>query len=119
MKKSIFNFLIGAAVIVSFTLGTTGSTKYSVLPGNKTTLFNDLQQKKDTATKKTVYTCPMHAEVIQDKAGKCPKCGMKLDKKVVSAAVYTCPMHTEVLQDKMGKCPKCGMDLVKKEPSKK
>jgi hypothetical protein len=24
------------------------------------------------------YTCPMHPEVVQDKPGKCPKCGMNL-----------------------------------------
>jgi len=24
------------------------------------------------------YTCPMHPEVISDKQGKCPKCGMNL-----------------------------------------
>jgi membrane fusion protein, copper/silver efflux system len=28
-----------------------------------------------------VYTCPMHPEVISDKPGKCPKCGMDLVKK--------------------------------------
>ena len=27
------------------------------------------------------YTCPMHAEVVQDKPGDCPKCGMKLVEK--------------------------------------
>ncbi len=27
------------------------------------------------------YTCPMHPEVMSDKAGKCPKCGMDLVKK--------------------------------------
>jgi hypothetical protein len=27
------------------------------------------------------YTCPMHAEVVQDKPGKCPKCGMNLVPK--------------------------------------
>jgi rubrerythrin len=27
---------------------------------------------------KTVYTCPMHPEVRQDRPGKCPKCGMTL-----------------------------------------
>lgn len=27
---------------------------------------------------KKQYTCTMHPEVIQDKPGKCPKCGMDL-----------------------------------------
>jgi hypothetical protein len=31
---------------------------------------------------KTVkYTCSMHPEVLQDKPGECPKCGMKLVEK--------------------------------------
>ena len=36
--------------------------------------------KTDTAAKK-VYTCPMHPDVISDKPGKCPKCGMALVEK--------------------------------------
>ena len=31
---------------------------------------------------KTIYTCPMHPEVISDKSGKCPKCGMDLVRKI-------------------------------------
>lgn len=27
------------------------------------------------------YTCPHHPEVVQSTAGKCPKCGMKLEHK--------------------------------------
>jgi ABC-type oligopeptide transport system substrate-binding subunit len=27
------------------------------------------------------YTCAMHSEVTQAKAGACPKCGMKLEEK--------------------------------------
>ena len=27
------------------------------------------------------YTCSMHPEVVQDKPGDCPKCGMKLVEK--------------------------------------
>jgi len=27
------------------------------------------------------YTCPMHPDVVSDKPGKCPKCGMDLIEK--------------------------------------
>jgi len=36
---------------------------------------------------KTVYTCPMHPEVEQDRPGNCPKCGMALEPKEVGAEV--------------------------------
>src|SRR4051812_13102024 len=29
----------------------------------------------------TVYSCPMHPEVQSDKPGRCPKCGMPLQKR--------------------------------------
>ncbi len=28
------------------------------------------------------YTCPMHPEVLSDRPGKCPQCGMNLEKKM-------------------------------------
>ena len=65
------------------------------------------------------YTCPMpeHADVALDKPGKCPKCGMNLVPKNISAIKYVCPMKedAEVTSDKPGKCPKCGMKLVEKK----
>ena len=36
---------------------------------------------RKSAEGKVMYTCPMHPEVIQDKPGKCPKCGMNLVEK--------------------------------------
>jgi FtsP/CotA-like multicopper oxidase with cupredoxin domain len=32
---------------------------------------------------KTIYSCPMHPEVVSEKPGKCPKCGMTLEKKTM------------------------------------
>jgi hypothetical protein len=40
----------------------------------------ETKMNKDTGTTtQTVYTCPMHPEVRQNKPGNCPKCGMKLE----------------------------------------
>jgi len=75
------------------------------------------QHTKDSV----VYTCTMHPEVVSDKPGKCPKCGMDLVQKKIKVEmkkVYTCTMHPDVISDKPGKCPKCGMDLVEKKPVK-
>jgi P-type Cu+ transporter len=63
----------------------------------------------------TVYTCPMHPEVRQDRPGACPLCGMALEP--VTAAVprtrltYVCPMHPEIVRSEPGTCPICGMAL--------
>ena len=70
------------------------------------------------------YTCPMpeHSDVVMDKPGKCPKCGMELvAKKKEPVIKYTCPMpeHSDVVMDKPGKCPKCGMSLVPMKSDKK
>ena len=68
------------------------------------------------------YSCPMseHADVVMDKPGKCPKCGMNLVEKKSSPIKYVCPMKedSDVISDKPGKCPKCGMNLIKKTESK-
>jgi Cu+-exporting ATPase len=34
---------------------------------------------------KVIYTCPMHPEVQQEHPGNCPKCGMALEPKTVTA----------------------------------
>jgi hypothetical protein len=67
--------------------------------------------KSDTS--KYLYTCTMHPEVMKEKPGTCPKCGMTLVKKKVDK-IYTCTMDPDVVSDKPGNCPKCGMELVEK-----
>ena len=36
---------------------------------------------------KSIYTCPMHPEIEQDHPGDCPKCGMALEPKTVTAGM--------------------------------
>ena len=74
-----------------------------------------LPEIKDTIQAK--YTCSMDTDVISNKPGKCPKCGMELTE----VKTYGCSMHPEVVSDKPGKCPKCSMELteVKKQSAAK
>jgi ssDNA-binding Zn-finger/Zn-ribbon topoisomerase 1 len=82
--------------------------------------------KIDTTIHATYYSCPKHPEVITQKPGKCPKCGMALaisskeQMKQATLKNYTCPVHLDVVSHDPGKCPKCGrkMDLSAKEQMK-
>lgn len=90
---------------------------------------------EENKNKTQQYTCPMHPEVISDRPGSCPKCGMKLVEKGSekqmetnhshhnssqtkeysdgkSGNFYTCPMDPDVIKEDSGDCPKCGMKLV-------
>jgi FtsP/CotA-like multicopper oxidase with cupredoxin domain len=58
------------------------------------------------------YVCPMHADVMSEGPGRCPKCGMKLMATAAVATAYACPMHPEVTSTQPDRCPKCGMKLV-------
>jgi transcription initiation factor IIE alpha subunit len=70
--------------------------------------------KQDTTQHVAYYTCPMHPDVLADKPGKCPKCGMDLNlssKEELKSKVtktYTCPVHADIVGDSAGTCPKCG-----------
>lgn len=66
-----------------------GLINASASPKEKNT-ENDNKQTSDMKTTETksekeettkTYTCSMHSEVISDKPGKCPKCGMELIEK--------------------------------------
>ncbi len=41
-------------------------------------------QVTSTPADKVTYTCPMHPEIVRDKPGSCPICGMALEPRVTS-----------------------------------
>jgi rRNA maturation endonuclease Nob1 len=54
----------------------------TVFADHSTTSVSDTTKtKKVKPVAKVQYTCTMHPEVVMDKPGKCPKCGMTLAKK--------------------------------------
>ncbi|MBI2432291.1 MAG: efflux RND transporter periplasmic adaptor subunit, partial [Candidatus Hydrogenedentes bacterium] len=71
------------------------------------------------------YTCTMDPQVVSDKPGECPLCGMKLTPATKPADVegpgggsyerwaegYACGMHPDELSEKPGKCTICGCGM--------
>ncbi len=70
-----------------------------------------------------LYTCGMHPQIVQNKPGNCPICGMKLtpvrkQPPAPARQLYTCSMHPQIIRDKPGDCPICGMKLTPVPPKK-
>lgn len=69
--RTIFTFILSLAVLISC------SSEQSK---------DNQAEHQHEATEK--YTCPMHPQVVSDKAGKCPMCGMDLVKVNKSEAAH-------------------------------
>ena len=66
-NKFIYSVILVAGFLFA---GTSGNTVNSQTPQNT------------PANQKTMkYTCPKHTEVVSDKPGDCPKCGMTMVEK--------------------------------------
>ncbi len=123
-----FKFLPGQYVIMTIATGRkealTIPTRAIYRRGGKTYVW--LAVAPGQARQGRKYQCPMHPDVISDEPGKCPRCGMDLERvdhkeheslkeRKTEKKTYTCTMHPEVISDKPGKCPRCGMKLTPTE----
>ncbi len=53
-----------------------------------------------------LYTCPMHADVLDEKPGGCPVCKMRLKPvRIETEFWYACPLHPVTLTPAAGVCP--------------
>lgn len=90
IKSFYLGILIAGFMLVNFSV----NQAYGQSPKNK------------TAQQTVKYTCSMHPEVVKDKPGNCPKCGMKLvEKKEVKKqgmkkdSTMMKHDHTQMVQD--------------------
>ena len=60
------------AIVLVIVLAAFAAYRHFSNPGQTTSI---------SASGQTLYSCPMHPEVVSDKPGKCPKCGMTLEPK--------------------------------------
>jgi hypothetical protein len=68
-KKILFSIVLVAGLMF---------TSFSVSP-----VYNQAPQDKPSKAFAVKYTCPMHAEILENAPGVCPKCGMELVEKKV------------------------------------
>lgn len=62
---------------------------------NKKMDTKDENMNMSDTEEKVLYTCSMHPEIIRDKPGNCPICGMKLVKKETdSKKIHDISLHT-------------------------
>jgi hypothetical protein len=65
---------VGQVALASPLQGTLSSAESSSAP-------QEAAPQEHSHEHATLYTCPMHPEIVRDKPGNCPICGMKLVPK--------------------------------------
>ena len=72
--------LVGAAMLGIVVGGCSRDPVASTATSSSAAVAPPASQAENGTAKATVYKCPMHPNVTSDKPGKCPECGMNLEK---------------------------------------
>ena len=76
MKTNILIAILIALLVTGFVACNNSETK-----NESSTTQTDTSAMPQKMVSDKMYTCTMHNEVMADKPGKCPKCGMTLVKQ--------------------------------------
>lgn len=80
MKRILILLSVVAAALIAYGALSLEPAKAGCGTESGCGMSHATQQAPATAAEGTRYSCPMHPEVVSDKPGKCPKCGMNLEK---------------------------------------
>jgi hypothetical protein len=79
--------------------------------GEQTSVRPSPPAVRATSLPPIVQTCPMHPDIVEEKAGTCPLCRMLL-VPVRLESVWSCPLHAAIVRNTAGRCPICERELV-------
>jgi hypothetical protein len=91
MKTKLF-LVIPITVMFFISVNVSAQCGMMGMGNNKQTAATTKRETASADTGKIIYTCPMHPEIISDKPGTCPKCGMNLVKKGSNTSMMKCSM---------------------------
>lgn len=86
MKNSPVRYILLILIVQTISLG-----MFSGCKGRKADISGETQKKE-------LWTCSMHPEIIRDKPGTCPICGMDLVRKMEDATVINDIQLNDLLQ---------------------
>jgi len=69
------------------------------------------RQPRATPLPPVSFTCPMDPDIVEDRAGVCPRCRMTLVPVRLDTA-YSCPLHPTIIETRSGECRVCRRPLV-------
>jgi hypothetical protein len=80
MKTLVLNISLSLMGLTLFTACNNSETKQNTTEQTVTNQDSTIQAESDQELAGVTYTCPMHPEVTSKESGKCPQCGMNLEK---------------------------------------